>query len=212
MPKGSLPGFVWDVKNQVYRRVSASGVIGEVVSRETIVKVLDQLAARSERMLGDLVMALADDKITERDAYLAGRLLLKDLYNANSALARGGWSQMGAVAWGRNGRLLRDEYRFWQGFVEQVAAGALAEKEIRARAKLYSGRAYSRFWAEDRLLRMLAGDDLWEEWIDRDDAVECGDCRDLASLGRVPLGTLATVPGAGDTACLGNCRCIILYS
>ena len=31
-------------------------------------------------------------------------LTLRNLYNANSALARGGWLQMDAAAWGRNGQ------------------------------------------------------------------------------------------------------------
>lgn len=39
----------------------------------------------------------------------------------------------------------------------------------------------------------------------------CDDCLDLAKLGIVPIGTLGTVPGAGETECLTNCGCSIRY-
>lgn len=38
----------------------------------------------------------------------------------------------------------------------------------------------------------------------------CEDCPRLAALSPYSAGELFTVPGAGDTACLGNCTCIVV--
>lgn len=219
MPKGALPGYVWDNARASYRRVLPSGALGSYVTRDEIVAGLRQIAAASEKMLGDLAMAVARGELTTNDGILAGAQLLKDLYNANSALARGGWSQMNAAAWGRNGHILGlgtreypiGEYASWRGFVREIATGNLSEAQIRDRARLYIGKAYSRFFAEDRLLKLQDSSLTWESWLDTGGENECSDCLALAALGRVPLGTLRTVPGAGATRCLGNCRCVIIY-
>lgn len=211
MPRGALPGYVWDAARASYRRVSATGQLGSYVTRDEVIAGLRQMALASERMLGDLAMAVARGELTTNDGVLAGCQLLKDLYNANSALARGGWSQMDAAAWGRNGQILRGEYAYWRNFMAAVARGDLSEAQIRARAALYANKAYSRFFAEDRLLKLQDDALTWEAWLDTGGENECPDCMALAALGRVPLGTLRTVPGAGQTRCLGNCLCTIIY-
>lgn len=211
MPKGALPGYIYDAARASYRRVLPNGALGSYVTRDEIIAGLRQIAAASEKMLGDLAMAVARGELTTNDGVLAGCQLLKDLYNANSALARGGWSQMTPAAWGRNGQILRSEYSYWKNFLATIARGELSEAQIRARAALYSGRAYSRFFAEDRLLRLQDNDLTWESWLDTGGAEECQDCMALAALGRVPIGTFKTVPGAGGTRCGGLCKCEIIY-
>lgn len=212
MPKGSLPGYLWDAARGSYRRVLPNGTLGSYVTRDEIVAGLRQIAAASETLLGNLAMAVARGELTQNDGVLAGAQLLKDLYNANSALARGGWSKMDAAAWGRNGQILRGEYAYWKNFMAAVARGELSEAQIRARAALYVNKAYSRFFAEDRLLKLQDSSLTWESWLDTGGENECSDCLALAALGRVPIGTFKTVPGAGQTRCLSNCRCMILYS
>lgn len=211
MPKGALPGYIWDAARGSYRRVSPSGALGSYVTRDEIVAGLRQMAVASEKTLGDLALAVARGELTTNDGVLAGAQLLKDLYNANSALARGGWSQMDAAAWGRNGQILRSEYAYWRNFMAAIARGELSEAQIRARAALYVNKAYSRFFAEDRLLKLQDDSLTWEAWLDTGGAEECEDCMALAALGRVSVGTFRTVPGAGATRCLGNCRCTIIY-
>lgn len=211
MPKGSLPGYVWDAKAVSYRRLLADGVLGSTVSSDEIVAGLREIAAASEQRLGDLSVAVLEGDLTLNDGILAGNLFLKDLYNAYSALARGGWSKMDFAAWGRNGQILRSEYGYWRNFMQEIADGKLSEAQTRARAALYVGKAYSRYWAEDRLLKLQNFEFRWEEWHAHEDPATCNDCDALAALGRMPFGTLTTVPGAGDTQCLGNCRCQIVY-
>lgn len=220
MPRSALPGYVWDERlGGRYRRLNANGSLGALVSRDTLVAGLREIAKRSETALGDLAMAVANNQLTVVDAQLAGQYLLKDLYNAYAALARGGWDRMDAAAWGRTGRILglgtKDypvgEYASWRAFMTEIAQGNLSEANIRARAKLYAGKAYARYWQEDRLLKLAAGQFNEERWYDAKDERECGDCPALAALGWVPIGTFRTWPGAGATECLGNCRCAIAY-
>lgn len=215
MPRGAFPGFLWDAAAQMYRRLLSSGEVGGFVPRQDIIAVLDMLAERSAHILGDLALGVAEGNMVANDATLAGCMLLKDWYNAAAALARGGWQQMDAAAWGRNGYILGvggKEYQRWRDFITEAAAGKLTEAQIRARASLYVGKAYSRFWYEDRLLKLQDSAYTWEQWLDNDDPPrECADCLALAALGKVPVGTLRTVPGAGATACLGACRCAIEY-
>jgi len=202
-----------------YRRVLADGRLGALVSRDTLVAGLREIAKRSEQAFGDLALAAVRHEITPQDAKLAGQYLLKDLYNAYAALARGGWSHMDAAAWGRTGRILglgtKDypvgEYTSWRKLIDDITTNPYTEAQIRARAKLYAGKAYARYWQEDRLLKLSAGDLIEERWFDSHDERECGDCPALADLGWLPLGTLRTVPGAGATECLGNCRCMLGY-
>lgn len=211
--RGGLPGYVWDDRLQGgrYRVLLPDGRLGRMVSAEQLQNAVTVLADRT----GDRFARLAGDVVGGRlyagDFQRAMHEELKGLYNQLSALARGGWKQMDFAAWGRNGRILRDEYKYLAGFAQDLADGKLTQAQAEARARLYAGKAYSRFWAEDRLLRMGSGRYSEEKWIDTGDKRECDDCERLAALGRVPVGTLPTVPGAGDTDCLGACRCRIEY-
>lgn len=219
MPKPQWPGFVWDtrLKGGRYRYVLPDGRLGALVSRDKLVAGLRELAANSETALQKLALALARGDLTLNDAQLAGQVLLKDLYNAFSALAHGGWAQMDAAAWGRNGRILGlgtreypvGEYASWRNFMQEIAAGKLSEAQIRDRAGLYAGKAYSRYWAEN--IRIARSDFAEVHWNDVGGPEECSDCEHLALIGWMPIESLATVPGAGATRCLGNCRCSLSY-
>jgi len=117
------------------------------------------------------------------------------------------------AAWGRNGQILRYEYAYWRDFMREIMAdGAVwTDKALRARVALYIGKAFSRYWAEDRLQKLNDLDFTEERWYDVADEAECDDCPAFAALNWVPLGTIKTVPGAGATECLGNCRCRMAY-
>jgi len=213
VPRGSLPGYVWDKAKGVYRRLLANGALGGTVSSDEIVGGLREIAAASEKTLGDLSVAVLDGGLTVNDGVLAGNMFLKDLYNAYSALARGGWSKMDFASWGRNGQLLRGEYKYWRDFMSAIASDKLSEAQTRARAALYVGKAYSRYWAEDRLMKLQNDEYQFEEWHSRDDPVVCFDCLALEALGKVPIGTIRAIPGDGtSTACRSACRCSVSYS
>jgi hypothetical protein len=194
-----------------YRYLLPDGRLGRLVSRDKLVSGLREIAANSAQALQEIALGVADGRLLPADGQLAGQMLLKDLYNAYSALARGGWAQMDAASWGRNGQLLRGEYSHWKSFLAEIVDGKLSEAQIRARAALYVGKAYSRFWAEDRLLKLQSGAFTMEQWWDTRGPNECSDCAALAAMGRVPIGTIGTWPGAGQTRCGGACFCVLSY-
>lgn len=222
MPKNDLPGYVWDERlgGGRYRRLLDDGRLGRIVSQREIVRLLRVIADEIADALGNFAVALSNGHITLADAELAGQAMLFDFYNAFTALGRGGWSKMNDAARLRSIIILTrgtsaypvGELQSWREFMRAIVSDSMTEQAIRARAALYAGKAYARFWEEDRILRLQAGDYQWETWLDHDDDAECNDCLALAALGKVPLGALPTVPGAGDTRCLGACRCAIIYA
>lgn len=221
MPVSTLPGYVWDerLSGGRYRRLLPDGRLGRIVSQREVIANLRDLAETASTMLGDIAVLLSQGRLTLSDAELAGQMLLLDFYNAFTALGRGGWAQMDAAAYQRTATILTSgtshypvaEFASWRDFMAVAQTGQLSAAALRSRAKLYVGKAYSRYWYEERL-RLLADTNLHQEvWLAHDDDATCVDCQALAALGTVPLGTLGTVPGAGATRCLGNCRCAIAY-
>lgn len=202
---GNMPGYLYDLDG--FFRTSA----GKQVAAEAIGDLARHISVGADRELSTLARLAVEGRILPADFQRAFQYELKNLYNANAALGKGGLSQMTFVEWGRNGQILRGEYRYLAGFAQDIFDGKLTVAFAMARARLYTGKSYSRYWDEDRRRRIALGKDQYEQWIDTKDENECGDCPELAALGKVPIGTLPTVPGAGDTACLGNCRCGITY-
>jgi hypothetical protein len=209
-----LPGYVWDKRlgsTGRYRELTPTGALGRIVSRDSIVADLRSVHDAASLRYGNLAADAVNGLISPAKFQRAMEAELKASYNATSALARGGWSQMDAASFGRNGQLLRQEYGYLSGFAQDLADGNLSAAQAAARAKLYAGKAYSRYWAEDQLLKQNAGQVTEERWNDTGDARECSRCEQLAAMGWVPIGEHGTVPGAGATPCGGACRCDLEY-
>lgn len=208
--RAELPGYAFDPRlggTGRYRHVLPNGKLGRIVSRDEIVGLLRTVSDASGAKFADMARAAVEGRITPAEFFRAMQGELRALYNSTSALAVGGWNKMGPVEWGRNGQILRGEWRYLAGFAQAIANGELTPEQAEARARLYAGKAYSRFWAEDRLQQIAAGM-VEERWDDTGDDRECSDCHALAARGWVPIGTLPS-PGDGSTACLGACRCSV---
>lgn len=208
----SLPGYAWDnrFRGGRYRIILPDGRLGALVSRDEIVAVVRNLHDASAARFGLLAQDAVAGRITAADFQQAMMLELKHLYNASSALAVGGYNRMTAVEWGRNGQILRSEYGYLAGFAQDIADGKLSPAQADARARLYAGKAYSRFWAEHSLQQQAAGftEERWNTAADERVCTggERAGCQGLGELGWVAIGTLPN-PGDGSTECLGACRC-----
>jgi hypothetical protein len=194
-----------------YRTVKDNGRLGPMVSRDSIVGQLRDLADDSKARLGGLARDAAEGRIQPADFQAAMQAELKSLHTANVALARGGWDKVTAADWGRTGGTLKSEYRYLADFTREVASGTVTPDQASARAGQYAGKAYSRFWTEDARQKAGSGQYQEERWLDTRLPNECDDCDGLAKLGWVPIGALGRAPGDGSTACHGNCRCSIAY-
>jgi hypothetical protein len=193
-----------------YRVVLPDGRLGALVSRDEIVRLIKDVHDASASRFGLLAQDAVAGRITAADFQQAMMLELRHLYNASSALAVGGYNNMTAVEWGRNGQILRGEYQYLVGFAQDIADGKLSPAQADARARLYAGKAYSRFWAENTLQQQAAGFTK-ERWNTAADERVCTGgmrlgCAGLGELGWVQAGTLPN-PGDGSTECLGACRC-----
>lgn len=129
---------------------------------------------------------------------------IKREYIRQYLLGIGGRGQMTAADWGSIGGMLREQYRFLDGFLAEIAAGDLTEAQVMARARMYinsAREAYER--AHGKVAGKLgATEELWVLGV----AEHCDDCLALAAEGWQPVGTFP-IPGDGSTQCLTNCQC-----
>lgn len=219
MPKllPGLPGYTWDTRMSGgrYRVLLPDGRLGALVSADTIRGLVRDLHDASAERFALLAQDAVAGLILPADFQEAMTRELRHLYNASSALAVGGYNNMTSVEYGRNGQILRGEYQALAGFAQDIADGKLTPAQAAARAKLYAGKAYSRFWAEHSLQQANSGATT-EQWITAADERVCtgGErlgCNELGALGPQPIGTLPN-PGDGSTECLGACRCSKEYA
>jgi len=209
-----LPGFAFDKRMKGggrYRRVLANGSLGQMVSAETIANQSKELADAVADKLAKLAADAVNGEISSQVFFEAAQAELRNSHNAFASLGKGGWSQMDAQTWGRNGGHLQSEYAHLRDFAKAIENGEVTEAQAQARARMYGGKAYSRYMDEDARLKQESGDLTEERWVSQGDDRVCADCAELASRGWVTIGSLGTVPAAGDTQCLGNCRCRIEY-
>jgi hypothetical protein len=145
------------------------------------------------------------------DAFEAAfREEIKDLYIQNYLLGIGGLERMTQADWGSIGGSLTEQYRWLNGFMQDIADGKLSEEQIRARAGMYlnsSREAYER--AHGKCARELGMDT--EEWHTDPAKENCEDCLAFEAEGPQPLGRFP-IPGAGATRCLTNCGCVREFS
>lgn len=147
--KVGLPGYTWDDRLRNYVDLST----GRMVKRSEIADLLRSVTDRAGDTMAALGERVANGKITPREFYEAMATTVRQSYNANAALARGGWAQMTPADWGRNGHALRVEYERLRAFAQEIQDGKLSltqrplsEAQIVARARLYADSAYGRYW------------------------------------------------------------------
>jgi hypothetical protein len=213
--RGSLPGFAFDTRmaGGRYRHVLPDGRLGRLVARDEIVGLLRTVSDASGERFAQLARSAVEGRISSAEFFRTTQSELRALYNSTSALAAGGWNRMTPQLHGANGRILGlgtreypvGEYTSLRNFAQDIADGKLTPAQAEARARLYAGKAYSRFWSVETQ-RLADAGYTEERWVDTKLPNECGDCPELAARGWVPIGTLPD-PGDGTTACLGNCRC-----
>lgn len=118
-------------------------------------------AAVNQSMAGvdGLCAKLFADK-SDVNGWAAGmRQAVKDAYTQQYMLGRGGREAMTQADWGALGNMLRDQYRYLDGFANDIRMGRLSEGQIRMRAKMYidsAVEAYERGRAAARGLHLPA--------------------------------------------------------
>lgn len=179
---------------------------GKLVSAAQVRVELDKsLVATSQRMrlLGDDLRA---GRISLDRWRLEMRQGIKEVHLRSAALARGGWNQMDAAAFGRTGQIIRREYGFLEQWVTDIKTGLPLDGRLTTRSQLYvnAGRGtFHQVQAEEMVKR---GMEL--ERSVRHPAESCQQCVDEEASGFRPVGVMVPI---GDRTCGRNCRCSVVY-
>lgn len=204
-----MPEWVYDDRSTRYRDLST----GRYVGAEQVREWAGEAMRASSDSMGSLASMVSDGRLTVGDWQGQMRGAIKETYIQQYVSGRGGIEQMTQRDWGSIGGMVREQYRYLDGFAAQVATGELSEGQIGARSRMYieSGReaherGYERAAQEAGLNEVL--------WVIDAAAENCNDCLGFAGLSwqRVeddPYG--GAKPGTGDTECLTNCRCHLEY-
>lgn len=129
--------YTYDQRLHRYRNSET----GRLVSLRTIEGLSEASSTQAADGQSNLVQQYIDNAVS------ADKLhdLLKDAIKRQAireyALGRGGVQQMTAKDWGIVGRFLRDEYKYLDGFIEDIRAGALTEAEMLYRIRLYGAHS-----------------------------------------------------------------------
>src|SRR5687767_1196035 len=101
-----LPGYAFDTRVARYRSTSR----GQFVSRNRIMDLLDNQVRSAERRLGDIVTAMHEGNLSPGFGQTLMRDELRRLHLQNAALGSGGFDRLDFRAYGRAGRMLREDY------------------------------------------------------------------------------------------------------
>ena len=155
-----------------------------------------------------LAQFVIDKVLSPTDFGLLMRQELKEEYIRQYLLGIGGREQMTPADWGSIGGMLREQYRYLDAFVAEIAAGELAPGSILLRVRMYANSAREAY-ERAHLKNANALGMLEELWV-LGDAEHCDDCITYSEMGWEPIGSFP-FPGDGSTECLTNCKCHKVY-
>ena len=163
--------------NEAAKRYQWRNGSARFLSHETVMGYVTESLATAGSAMDLLAEYVAEGLLSVGDWRMLVRQELKKEYIRQYLLGRGGLGQMAYADWGSIGGMLKEQYRWLDGFLDEVAAGRLSEAQIRSRLRMYVNSARQAF--ERARTRAIMG---WEVH-------------------------LPAYPGDGSTACLSNCGC-----
>ena len=191
---------------------------GRFLSRKALGEMLDEFITTSDAPTEALANLLAEGNISVGDWREAFRRQIKDYYIDAYILGIGGREQMTSADWGSVGGMLGEQYRYLEGFYQELLTGELSEGQIRMRMAMYINSSREAF---ERAQAKTADQHGFSEkaWIVDPQAEHCPDCVAIAGQGYIPVNEpfispstgAEAFPGSGDTVCLTSCKCHTEY-
>lgn len=133
--------------------------------------------------------------------------LVKDTQLYSSAVAAGGFSQLGGAELSLLESRIAEQFRYLSNLSDDLAAGAkISPAQLAARSNLYAQSARNTYDVTYRAAQLARGYD--EERNVTHPGEHCEECLQESARGWVATGTLKPV---GQRTCLGNCNCTIEY-
>lgn len=198
------PQVSYDRNQGKYR----DGNTGRFVSRDRILRLVDEEAARLSTRMQAHARLLTSEKIDLPTFQKRAAEDLKLSAIRSTILGSGGRSLTTSQAYGSTGRLLRDQYQFLDGFSRDLAAGKLTKESAISRASLYGASTRSAFHQSEKIARGREGFKLAKRVLDSA-SQHCGDCLSYATPDFVPIEQI--VPIASRCQCRARCRCSIIW-
>jgi hypothetical protein len=189
--------YRWDAR--VGRYVDARG---RFVSRAFVRAELDRAIESATQRMAPLSESLRDGNISLADWIIEMRRDIKQVQLYSAAAAKGGWAQMSQADYGRVGQLVREQYRFLEGFGNDIAAGLPLDGRFLRRVALYAGAGRRTFHKVEQFEMEARAMD--EERSVLNPADHCDECVAEAAKGWQPLGSIVPI---GERTCKGGCKC-----
>jgi hypothetical protein len=135
--------WLWSTAAHRYRNTRTGRFLGptEMVSLRDVYLDSKKIGA------GDLTVRLANGEMDVAQWQRIMRNDVKNSYIDQYVLGHGGRGTMTQADWGRIGAMVKEQYRYLDGFARAVADDTLSEAQIRTRAGMYhdsSVQAYER--------------------------------------------------------------------
>lgn len=184
------------------------GSNGRFVPRSTILKLVDEEAARLSTRMKAHARLMTDGKIGVDEFQRRAAEDLKLSCLRMGVFASGGRSQTSNQVYGVVGRGLRDQYNYLQGFSQDLAAGNLTKEQAINRAGMYGGSARTAFHQSEKITRKREGFKLAKRVLDAG-ARHCDECLSYATPDFVSIDKI--VPVGSRCSCASRCRCRITF-
>lgn len=194
--------YTWDSAAARYRDR------GKFVSADTVVATSRASIAATGDIAGGLAGQYKGGSLAVKEFTTVMRQEIKDEYIRQYVLARGGLEQMTPSGWGEIGAMLKEQYKYLDGFAKDLPD--LSEDAIAARAKMYINSANQAAGKGAAAAVKASGEFTEEHWDLGTVENHCDDCLGYAAQGWQPIGTFPT-PSDGTTKCKSNCDCTKSY-
>ena len=206
-PDPLLPSYRWN--QAAGRYIAPNGqFVSQITIRGELDKALDNVTDRLVLLAGQFRSGVIDGRTWQVESMS----LIKQVHLIGGALEKGGWQNMTQSDFGRIGQIIRQEYGWFNNLVKQLESGQQRlDGTLDSRMRLYgqAGRGtYHTFEREDRAIQGY--DEVKRVLHGRDNCKSSKrpGCIEEAARGFVPLEQMVMI---GDTTCLSNCRCSLVY-
>lgn len=136
------PLWIWEPDLKRYRDTKTGRFIGIDQMNELRPVFLDQRKAE----MTNLVTSYKDGKIDIFTLESKIKANLKQTYIDMYVMGKGGRNNMTPADWGSIGGMLKEQYRYLEGMMKQIASGELSPAQVASRLKMYENSSNEALW------------------------------------------------------------------
>jgi hypothetical protein len=180
---------------------------GRFVKNTDIRSAVDKVITGSQQSVKTLAGQLQKGEINLATWQLGTGKELKTLHVATALAALGGAKMASQADYGYMGKLIKEQYKFLNGFARDIATGQQKlDGTFLNRVKLYTEASRGTFHSVQTREMKLAG--VKEAKRVLGPADHCTGCREQAAIGFQPIDEVAPI---GSQECRTNCHCEIVF-